>query len=137
MSDTPMTVDDALRLALEVTPSPARAHEALMVLRQEVLYRWEQRTALSFRLQDLRHELLAHLQGDDMHRVYASFHRTLATAEAWMHPSTLSEAASAHIENLKRQIRDLEKQLATTVTGDVAVVASICPSQFLTERDHD
>lgn len=112
----PMTVDQALSLAEEVTPAPAVAHEALKVLRDEVLGRWQQRTALSFRLQDLRAELLNHLKGDDTHPLYGAFHDLLATAEAWMHPGTLSEAAEAHLAHLKRQLADA--QAAHSVHGE-------------------
>lgn len=105
MSDV-MTIDEALRLAEDVTPSPARAHEALKVLRDEVMHRWEQRTALSFRLQDLRALAAEHDVPDDS-PLYGALHDATATAEAWMHPGTLSEAAASHLARLKKRLAEV------------------------------
>lgn len=101
-----MTVDQALALADEVTPTPASAHEALQVLRDEVMHRWEQRTALSFRLQDLRTLAAEHGLPDDS-PLYGALHDVTATAEAWMHPGTLSEAAASHLARLKKRLAEV------------------------------
>lgn len=112
-----ISVDEALRVAEQLSPLPQRAHEALQVLKAEVLLRWEQRTALSFRLQDLRNAAEAVGIADDS-PLYGAIHDATATAEAWMHPGTLSDAAQAHINGLKRTLAEsvaLLRDLAGTV----------------------
>lgn len=99
-------VADAMRIAEEVSPAPARAAAALKILRDEVVHRWEQRTALSFRLQDLRAELVKAGIPDDS-PLYLALHEVTATAEAWMHPDTLSDAARTHLKLLKATLHDL------------------------------
>lgn len=99
-------VADAMRIAEEVSPAPARAAAALKILRDEVMHRWEQRTALSFRLQDLRAELVKAGIPDDS-PLYLALHEVTATAEAWMHPDTLSDAARTHLTRIKAALHDL------------------------------
>lgn len=99
-----MTVDEAMAIAEEVSPVPARAAEALTVLRAEVWLRWEQRTALSFRLQDLR-SVLARAGLDEQSDLYIALHDVSATAEAWMHPGTLTDATESHIRALETQAK--------------------------------
>lgn len=99
-------VVDAMRIAEEVSPAPARAAAALKILRDEVMHRWEQRTALSFRLQDLRAELVKAGIPDDS-PLYLALHEVTATAEAWMHPDTLSDAARTHLTRIKAALHDL------------------------------
>jgi hypothetical protein len=100
-------VQQALAIADEVSPAPARAAAALKILRAEVHHRWEQRTALSFRLQDLRNQVQAAGLPDDS-PLYLALHAATATAEAWMHPDTLSEAAREHLAWIKAELRDLQ-----------------------------
>ncbi|MGH8073694.1 MAG: hypothetical protein ACREO4_06430 [Lysobacter sp.] len=101
-----ISIDEAFRVAEQASPLPQRAHEALQVLKSEVLLRWEQRTALSFRLQDLRDAAAAAGIPDDS-PLYGAIHDATATAEAWMHPGTLSDAAQTHLARLKRQLAEL------------------------------
>lgn len=105
MTSEAITVDEALRLADTETPSPTLT-AALKALRDEVMLRWEQRTALSFRLQDLRTLAAEHGVPDDS-PLYGALHDVTATAEAWMHPGTLSEAAAAHLARLKKRLADV------------------------------
>ncbi|HEY1034585.1 MAG TPA: hypothetical protein VGE09_06350 [Pseudoxanthomonas sp.] len=100
-------VADAMRIAEEVSPAPARAAAALKILTTEVLLRWEQRTALSFRLQDLRGELVKAGIPDDS-PLYIALHEVTATAEAWMHPDTLSDAARDHLAWIKAELQELQ-----------------------------
>lgn len=93
-------LDRALRLAELAVAPPADLQAALRLLRTEVLFRWQQRTALSFRLQDLR-AALAQAGIDDQSDLYQRLHDVTATAEAWMHPGTLGEAVQAHIGALR------------------------------------
>ncbi|WP_313033533.1 hypothetical protein [Stenotrophomonas acidaminiphila] len=93
-------LDRALRLADQPDAPPADLHAALRLLRTEVLLRWQQRTALSFRLQDLR-AALAQAGIDDQSTLYQRLHDVTATAEGWMHPGTLGEAVQAHIGALR------------------------------------
>ncbi|WHL17609.1 hypothetical protein [Stenotrophomonas acidaminiphila] len=93
-------LDRALHLADQPDAAPADLQAALRLLRTEVLFRWQQRTALSFRLQDLR-AALAQAGIDDQSTLYQRLHDVTATAEAWMHPGTLSEAVQAHIGALR------------------------------------
>lgn len=103
-----LSVDEAMEIAEKAATSPSPIlNAALKTLRQEVNFRWEQRTALSFRLQDLRQELVR-AGIDDMSPLYESFHSLTSTAEGWMHPGTLSEAAGAHLASLKARIAELE-----------------------------
>lgn len=111
-----MSVEDALALADEVSPCPATAHQALLALKHEVLFRWEQRTALSLRLQDLRHELVR-AGIDDMSPLYEAFHSLTSTAEGWMHPSTLNEAVASHLSALKRRLAEAEVVPKTLALG--------------------
>lgn len=92
-------IDQALKVvdSPEATADELRA--AARTLRAEVLFRWEQRTALSFRLQDLRGAVAA--SGiDDQSPLYQRLHDLTATAEAWMHPGTLDDAINARFTNL-------------------------------------
>lgn len=100
-------VADAMRIAEEVSPAPARAAAALKILTTEVLLRWEQRTALSFRLQDLRAELVKAGIAEDS-PLYIALHEVTATAEAWMHPDTLSDAARSHLARIKAELQELQ-----------------------------
>lgn len=100
-----ITVDEAMRLADIDTPSPTLT-AALKVLRDEVMHRWEQRTALSFRLQDLRTIAAAHGVPDDS-PLYGAIHDVTATAEARMHPGTLSDAAATHLARLKKRLAEV------------------------------
>lgn len=118
-------VADAMRIAEEVSPAPARAAAALKILSDEVMHRWEQRTALSFRLQDLRAELVKAGIPDDS-PLYLALHALTAAAEAWMHPDTLSEAFKATMarrdaaymaevetnSELRRKVRELQHLVA-------------------------
>lgn len=101
----------AMQLADEVSPDPARAHAALQVLKHEVYYRWQQRTALSLRLQDLRSQLLADGTLNDESPLYQALHDVAATAEGWMHPDTLTQAARAHLDALKARVIELEGKI--------------------------
>ncbi len=101
-------VRDAMAIADEVSPTPQRALAALKILRSEVLHRWEQRTALSFRLQDLRNQVKAAGLPDDA-PLYLALHAATATAEAWMHPDTLSEAARDHLAWIKLELRAFQE----------------------------
>lgn len=94
-----------------------QAKAVIAALQREVKFRWEQRTALSFRLQDLRHELVR-AGVDEMSPLYERFHSLTSTAEGWMHPGTLSEAASAHLAFLKRYIVELE-EVRERFAGDI------------------
>lgn len=104
---SPSAVEAAMAIAAQADPDPARALEALRVLCNEVWYRWEQRTALSFRLQDLRAQL-AGAGIDDQSLLYQALHDVTATAEAWMHPGTLVEAAKTHVRRLQAEIASLK-----------------------------
>ena len=101
-------VQEAMAIADEVSPTPQRALAALKILRTEVLHRWEQRTALSFRLQDLRNQVIAAGLPDDA-PLYLALHAATATAEAWMHPDTLSEAAREHLGWIKAELRAFQE----------------------------
>lgn len=96
-----------------------QAKAVIAALQHEVHFRWEQRTALSFRLQDLRQELVR-AGIDEMSPLYERFHSLTSTAEGWMHPGTLSEAASAHLASLKRRIAELEERQVATEAGAAA-----------------
>lgn len=106
---SPVTVELAMKVASQPGPlDTAHARQALLTLRDEVMFRWEQRTALSFRLQELRTIAAeAGLARDS--KLYLAIHDATATAEAWMHPRTLSEAVQGHIDGLKRRIAVLEQ----------------------------
>ncbi|MGH8052532.1 MAG: hypothetical protein ACREP4_01180 [Stenotrophomonas sp.] len=90
-------------LALKLVDCPdalaAELRNAARILRAETLLRWQQRTALSFRLQALQRALVA-ANIDDQSELYQALHDATATAEAWMHPGTLDEATAAHIHAL-------------------------------------
>lgn len=106
-----VTIDYAM--AFQPAPSDVmtpRIAQVIAALQREVYFRWEQRTALSLRLQDLRH-VLTRAGVDDQSDLYQSFHDLTSTAEGWMHPGTLSEAAGAHLAALKRRITELEDRL--------------------------
>jgi hypothetical protein len=133
-----MSVDEALAIAEKAGDLVTEKDgEALQVLRLEVLYRWEQRTALSFRLQDLR-TIAAAAGIDEMSPLYNAIHQATATAESWMHPSTLSEAAQSHLALLKRELgharagmADLEQRKDGAYLERnrlVAALASVFPS---------
>lgn len=114
----------AFRVAQLDSPHPVTAREALQVLMTEVLYRWEQRTALSFRLQDLR--AIAVKAGiDETSELYGALHAVCATAEGWMHPNTLHEAVVSHLFLLESRNRELTRALAVRPqpepTGWIAV----------------
>lgn len=110
MSFSEQDVRAAFKVADQDSPLPSVARDALQILKTEVLYRWEQRTALSFRLQALR-DALAGSGLDPMSELYVAMHELLATAEGWMHPDTLGDAVKAHIDLLERRNRDLVRQL--------------------------
>lgn len=76
----------------------------IKALQQEVRFRWEQRTALSIRLQDLAFALRQSGM-DDTSDLYQALHNVAATSEAWMHAGTLNEAAAFHLAALKNQLR--------------------------------
>jgi hypothetical protein len=111
---TSMTIEEAFRVAEQLSPLPSVAHKALQVLVQEVQYRWEQRTALSFRLQDLRAIASTAGLADDS-PLYLAIHDATATAEGWMHPGTLGDAARDHLARLKETI---ERLTATPVEAE-------------------
>lgn len=106
---SPVTVELAMKVASQPGAlDAAHARQALLTLRDEVVFRWEQRTALSFRLQELRTVAAeADLARDS--KLYLAIHDATATAEAWMHPRTLSDAVEGHIAGLQQRIRELEK----------------------------
>lgn len=110
MRDSEQEVRAAFKVADQDSPLPQVARDALQVLRAEVLYRWEQRTALSFRAQAVR-DALASSGIEPMSELYVAMHELLATAEGWMHPNTLGEAVTAHLQLLERRNRDLTRQL--------------------------
>lgn len=108
MADQPsMTIEEAFRVAEQLSPLPSVAHDALQVLATEVRFRWEQRTALSFRLQDLR-AIAADAGMADDSPLYLAIHDATATAEAWMHPGTLGDAARDHLARLKAELLALQ-----------------------------
>lgn len=119
-----ISIEEAFRVADQVSPLPQRAHEALQVLKAEVLLRWEQRTALSFRLQDLRDTAAGAGIADDS-PLYGAIHDATATAEAWMHPATLSDAAQTHLARLKRELAEAKSQ-QVEVEVDDAMVERYC-----------
>ncbi len=92
-------IDHALLAADSAQATADELRAALRTLRAEVLFRWEQRTALSFRLQDLRAAVAA-AGIDDQSPLYQRLHDVTATAEAWMHPGTLEEATRTHVAAL-------------------------------------
>lgn len=92
-------IDKALKAVDDVEASADLLRGSLRILRAEVLLRWEQRTALSFRLQDLR-DAVAVAGIDDQSPLYQRLHDLTATAEAWMHPGTLEDAINARFDNL-------------------------------------
>ena len=92
-------IDKALNAVDDVEASADLLRGSLRILRAEVLLRWEQRTALSFRLQDLR-DAVAVAGIDDQSPLYQRLHDLTATAEAWMHPGTLDDAINARFTNL-------------------------------------
>jgi len=92
-------IDQALKAVDSPGATTDELRAAARTLRAEVLLRWEQRTALSFRLQDLRNAVVA-AGIDDQSPLYQRLHDLTATAEAWMHPGTLDEAINARFANL-------------------------------------
>jgi hypothetical protein len=108
--DASISIETAMQWVEEgrhATPDEAMA--ILRAMQREIHFRWEQRTALSFRLQDLRMELVR-AGVDDMSPLYEKFHSLTSTAEGWMHPGTLREAAGAHLAALKQRIVELEEK---------------------------
>lgn len=92
-------IDQALKAVDRADATAEQLRDAARILRAETLLRWEQRTALSFRLQALQRALVA-ANIDDQSELYQAVHDATATAEAWMHPGTLDEAVAAHIHAL-------------------------------------
>ena len=116
MSHNEHDVRAAFRAAEQESQHPTAAHDALQVLMTEVLYRWQQRTALSFRLQDLR-AIAARAGIDETSELYGAIHDVVATAEGWMHPNTLSEAVVSHLVLLERRNRELTRAAQEAKAG--------------------
>ncbi|MGH8082536.1 MAG: hypothetical protein ACREP7_18315 [Lysobacter sp.] len=106
-----VSIEEALQLATSdgAVPLPVM-QRALAVLGDEVILRWEQRTALSFRMQDLRSiAVQAGVEPDSA--LYGAIHDVTATAEAWLDGRVLTDAAKDHFDHMGRRIRELEREL--------------------------
>ncbi|MCD9087386.1 hypothetical protein [Stenotrophomonas sp. SY1] len=96
-------IDQALKVVDSPDATVAELRNAARILRAETLLRYQQRTALSFRLQDLRFALVA-AGIDNQSALYQGLHDVTATAEAWMHPDTLDAASQSHIRVLSEAL---------------------------------
>ncbi|MNV19029.1 hypothetical protein D3C71_1098720 [compost metagenome] len=99
-------IDQALKAVDRADATADQLRDAARILRAETLLRWQQRTALSFRLQALQRALVA-ANIDDQSKLYQALHDVTATAEAWMHPDTLDAATQAHIRVLTEALAKL------------------------------